>query len=145
MPTVTVNPKPSIAPGGFAPAHPVTGSAVEHLCNLLVGGDRGAAAGGKLLDRFEPFPFRATMFERPELRRQRTRPRLEQGWQIDVIGTEAHPVFTQRRTRGLLQPLDLVHNLVAIEHAERFGELERNATRDAGYVFSRGEPEQCLQ
>src|SRR5262249_58265579 len=47
--------------------------------------------------------------------------------------------------RRLVEPLDLVHNLVAIEHAERFGQLERNATRDAGYVFARGEPEQRLQ
>ena len=138
-------PLQDIDPHGARPAHPVTGGAVEHLCNLVVGGDRRAAAGGKLLDRVEALPFRAPIFERPELRRQRPRPRLEQRRQIDVIGAEAHAVLAQRRTRGLLQALDLVRNLVAIEHAERFGELERNATRDAGYVLSRGEPEQRLQ
>src|SRR5262245_12423223 len=67
------------------------------------------------------------MFERPELRRQHTRRRLEQRRQIDVVGTEAHAVFAQRRAGGLVEPLDLVRDLLAIEHAERFGELERYA------------------
>src|SRR5262249_60969259 len=54
-------------------------------------------------------------------------------------------VFAERRGSGLLQALDLVRDLLAIEHAERFRELERYAARNAGYVFSGGEPEQRLQ
>ena len=78
MPTVTVNPKPSIAPGGLdaqgagppsqsrtneicepfqnihahrtLAADAIARSAVEHLGDLLVGGNRRASAGGKLLD-----------------------------------------------------------------------------------------------
>src|SRR5262249_42045965 len=39
----------------------------------------------------------------------------------------------------------LVRDFLAIEHAERFGELERYAARNASYIFSGGEPEQRLQ
>ena len=76
-------------------ADAIAGGAVERLGDLLVDGDRGAAAGGELLDGVEPLGLGTAMLERPELRRQRARRRLEQRRQIDVIGAEAHAVFAQ--------------------------------------------------
>ena len=55
---------------GALAADTVAGGAIKHFRNVLVGGDRRAAAGGKLLDRFEPLRLGAAMLERPQLRRQ---------------------------------------------------------------------------
>ena len=64
-------------------------------------------------------------------------PRLEQVRQIQMIGAEAHAVFAQRRARGLVETFDLLGDAVALQHAERLGELERDAARDAGDVLGR--------
>ena len=169
MPTVTVNPKPSIAPWrldaqGTGPpsqrrtdeigeplqdidahralaADAITGSAVERLGDVLIGGDRRATAGGKLLDRIESLRLRAAMLERPELRRQHPRRGFEQRRHIDVIGAEAHAIFAQRGAGSLVEALDLLRDPLPIEHAERLGELKCDAARDAGDVLGGGEPE----
>ena len=45
----------------------------------------------------------AVVLERPELRREHARRRLEQRRQVDVIGAEAHAVLAQRRARRLVE------------------------------------------
>ena len=85
------------------------------------------------------------MFERPELRRQRPRPWLEQRRQIDVIGAEAHAILTQHPARRLVEALDLLGDLGAFEHAERLHQLERNPARDARNVLGGGKLEQGAQ
>ena len=85
------------------------------------------------------------MLERPELRRQRARRGLEQSRQIDVIGAEAHAVFAQRGACRLIEALDLLGHLLALQHAERFDQLEGDAARHAGDIVGGGEREQRRQ
>ena len=85
------------------------------------------------------------MLERPELRRQTRAARLEQRRQVDVVGAEAHAVLAQGGARRLIEPLDLLGHLLALEHAERFDELEGDTARDAGHVVGDGEREQRLE
>ncbi len=62
-----------------------------------------------------------------------------------MIGAEAHPVFTQGGARGLVEALHVLRHLLALEHAEPFGQLERDAARHAGDVLGGGELEQGAQ
>ena len=62
-----------------------------------------------------------------------------------MVSTETHAVFAQRGAGGLLETFDLVGDLLTLEHAERFRELERHAARYSCYVFRGREPEQRLQ
>ena len=62
-----------------------------------------------------------------------------------MIGAEPHAVFAQRRARGLVEILHLGGNLRALQHAQRFDQLERDAAGDAGDVFGLGKPEQRAQ
>src|SRR5215470_418184 len=82
------------------------------------------------------------MLERVKLHGEHARRRLEQQRQINVIGAEAHTVLAQARTRRLIEALHVLGDLLALEHAEPFGKLERNATRDAGDVLGGGKLEQ---
>ena len=86
--------------------------------------------------------------QRPELHRERARTGLQQVRQIEMIGAEAHAVLAQRRARFLIEAFHLLGDARALQHAERFGELERDAARDAGDVFRAGQrqqrPEQLL-
>ena len=50
--------------------------------------------------------------------------------QIKMIGAEAHAEFAQRGARLLRQVLHLLGDLRALEHAERFGDLEGDAAGD---------------
>src|SRR5262249_32356006 len=123
---------------GALAANAVTGGAVEHLGNVVVGGDRGAAAAGELLDRLQALGLRPAVLERPELGRQHPRRRLEQRRGIDVIGAEARAVFAQRRPRGLVETFDLLGDLLSVEHAQRLVELKRDPARDAADVLGGG-------
>ena len=62
-----------------------------------------------------------------------------------MIGAEAHAVFAQRRARRLVEALDLFRHLLALQHAERFDQLEGDAARHAGDVFGGGQREQRRQ
>ena len=62
-----------------------------------------------------------------------------------MIGAEPHPVFAQRRARGLIEILHLGGNFGALQHAECLDQLERDAAPDAGDVFGPGQPEQRPQ
>ena len=62
-----------------------------------------------------------------------------------MISPEPDAVLAQRRARRLIEPFDLVRNLLALEHAERFGKLKRYSARHAGHLIGSGEPEQRLQ
>src|SRR6185369_10688394 len=123
----------------------ITGGQVKHLRDLRIGGDRGATAGGKLLDRIESLGLRAAMLERPELRGQHARRRFEQCRHVDVIGTEANPILAQRGTGALVEALDVLGHFLAVEDAKRLGELKCNAARNAGDVIGGREPKQRLQ
>ncbi len=76
-----------------------------------------------------PFGVRRFVLERPELCRQRARRRLQQDRQVDVIGAEAHAVFAQGGARRLVEALDLFRDLLPLQDAERFYQLERDAAR----------------
>ena len=52
-----------------------------------------------------------------------------------MIGAEAHAVFAQHRARGLVEILHLGRDPGALQHAERFHQLERDAAGDAGDVL----------
>ena len=80
---------------GALAAHPIAGGAIKRGVDVLIDRDRGAAAAGKMQQVVEPLALRSLVRERPELRRQRARRRLEQERQIDVIGAEADAVFAQ--------------------------------------------------
>ena len=69
----------------------------------------------------------AAMLERPELRGERARGRLQQRRQINMIGAEAHAEFAQARPAVLIEAAHLVRHPGAIQHAERFGDLEGDA------------------
>src|SRR5262249_31104888 len=127
---------------GAFPAYTIAGDAVEPAVDLLVSRNRGAAARGEPLDRLKAFRLLAVVLERVELHCEHPRRRLEQQWQIDVIGTEAHAVFAQTRAGGLIEALHVLCNLLALEHAEPFGKLERDATRNASDVLGGGKLEQ---
>ena len=59
-----------------------------------------------------------------------------------MIGAEAHAVFAQAGARRLVEALDLLGDLLPLQHAERLDQLERDAARDAGHVLGRGKREQ---
>jgi hypothetical protein len=59
-----------------------------------------------------------------------------------VIGAEAHAVFAQRGTRRLVEAFHVLGHLLALQHTEPFGQLERDAARHAGDVLGGGELEQ---
>src|SRR4051794_10305324 len=80
--------------------------------------------------------------ERPELNSQSTRSGFQEVRQIQMIGAEADAVFAQRRARGLFEALDLLGDAMTLQHPELFGELERDASRNAGDVLGRREREQ---
>ena len=73
----------------------------------------------------------AAVLQGPELSGERSRGRLHQGRQIEVVGAEAHAELAQRCPRLLRQVLHLVGDLGALQHAQRFGDLESDATDDA--------------
>jgi len=60
------------------------------------------------------------------------------------IASNARPgsYAVARWTRRLVESLDLLGHLLALEHAEPLGELERDAARHAGDVLGGGELEQ---
>ncbi len=76
-----------------------------------------------------------TMPEGPELGRQRTRCRLEHQGHVEMIGAEAHALLAQGRATFLLQPAHFLEHFRALKHAERFGNLEGDAARDAGQIL----------
>ena len=117
-----------------SPHTPIAGGAIEGCVDFVIDRDRGAAAAGEMQQIVEAPALRAVMRERPELGRERTRRRLEQQRQVDVVGAEAHAVFAQAGALGLFQPLHVVGDPLPVEHAERFDQLERDAARDAGDV-----------
>ena len=51
----------------------------------------------------------------------------------------------KRRARGLVEALDLFRDLLPLQHAERFDQLERDTARHAGDVFGCGQREQRRQ
>src|SRR5262249_12901271 len=73
--------------------------------------------------------------EPPQLQRQHARAGLEQRRQIHVVGAEADTVVAQRRARRLVQALDLLGDALALDHAQRFHELERDAAGDPGQIL----------
>ena len=62
-----------------------------------------------------------------------------------MIGAEPHAVFAQSGARGLVETLDVLGDLLAVQHAERLDELEGDAAGDAGDVLGGREREQGLQ
>src|SRR5260370_26793144 len=94
---------------------------------LLVDGKRRPTARREPLQLVEPFDIRAAVLERPKLRRQRARRRLEQKRNINVIGAEPHAMPAQDGPQILVETLKIVGNLAALKNAERFHELVSNA------------------
>src|SRR5271166_2070279 len=67
---------------------------------------------------------------------------------MKMIGAEANAAFPQGRARTLRQRLDVVGDFRAVEHAERFGDLEGDAARETlepfGFFEIRQRSEQFL-
>src|SRR5262249_10421578 len=78
--------------------HPIPDGAVELLVGVLVGGERRAAARRQPLQLIESLDVGAPVLERPQLRRNRSRPRLEQSRHVDMVGPKPHAVPAQPRT-----------------------------------------------
>ena len=81
--------------------------------------------------------FYATVLERPQQRRQRTRRGLQQLRQIQMIGAKPHPKFAKPRATGLIQRFDIVADARALQHAERFGHLKCDPAANAFNALSR--------
>lgn len=60
-------------------------------------------------------------------------------------GAEAHAVLAQAGARRLVERLDVVGDLGALQHAERLDDLEGDAAREAGDVVGGSEHEQWRQ
>ena len=73
----------------------------------------------------------AAMLQGKELRGERARRGLDQARQIKMIGAEADAKFPQRGAGLLGEAFHVVGDARAIENAERFGDLESNAARNA--------------
>ena len=59
-----------------------------------------------------------------------------------MIGAETHAVFAKTRAGRLIEALHVLGDLLALEHAEPLGELERDAARNAGDVLGSGKLKQ---
>ena len=92
------------------------------------------------LQRIDALGVGRFVLERPQLRRQRTRPRLQQRRNVDMIGAEPHAVFAQGRTRGLVEILDVVGDLLPVERflaglVKTAGDVRREFTRGCVQVL----------
>ena len=86
-------------------------------------------------DLVEAALVEAAVLQGPELGRQRTGRRLQQGRQEDMIGAEAHAVAAQGSASLLVEGAHLLHHLGALQHAERLHHLIADAlgqTREVG-------------
>ena len=92
--------------------------------------------------------FNAAMFHRPQLRSQGARCGLQQSGHVNVISAKANADFAQSRTTILIEALYIFGDFAALQHAERFSHLERNAAAHAFKAFAFFEilqrPEQFL-
>src|SRR5262249_29784315 len=101
----------------------IAGGAVE--ASLYAIGNRkwGATARCEPLHLVESLDIVTAMLERPKLRRQRARRRLEQSRDVDVIGTEPHTMLAQDGPQSLVEALEIIGELAALKNSERFHEV----------------------
>ena len=78
----------------------------------------------------------AAMLERPELGRERTRGRLQELGQVEVIGAEADPQLAQGGAAGLVEGLGILGHPRALQNAECLADLEGDAAADAFDPFA---------
>ena len=74
------------------------------------------------------------MLQRVKLRRQRAWRGLKQSGKIDVIGAKAQPERAQLGAAFLVERLHVLRDAGAIEHAQRFAHLIRDAARHPGEI-----------
>ena len=84
----------------------------------------------------------AGLGQRPQLRAQRPRRRLQQRRDIDVMGAEADAELAQGAARFLVERLDLRLDALALQHAERLRHLEGDRARRFGRALRVGERDQ---
>ena len=77
----------------------------------------------------EPFDRPRPMLESMKPRGKSARSGLNQIWQVEMVGAEAHSELAQRRAIRLTERFDLVCNASTVEHTERFCDLKGNAPR----------------
>ena len=77
--------------------------------------------------------------QRPQLRAQGSRGRLEQSRNIDIEGAEAHAQLSQGAARGLIERLHLRLDAFAFEDPERLRQFEREIAHALGNRFGLGE------
>src|SRR5262249_7488201 len=120
----------------------IAGGAVE--ASLYAIGNRkwGATAGWEPLHLVESLDIVTAMLERPKLRRQSARRRLEQSRDIDVIGTEPHTMLAQDGPQSLVEALEIIGDLAALKNSERFHKLIGNAAGEPRDVLGRTQHEQ---
>ena len=119
------------------PSDAETGKLVEGAVEGRVDDDRGAAGGKRVDDVAEAGLVLAVVLQRPEQRDRGRRARLDQGRNEDVIGAEAHAEAAQCRAPVLVERLDVLGDVAAVEQAEILDELERDAAADAGELSRR--------
>src|SRR5262249_55282527 len=86
-----------------------------------------------------------SILEHPQHRRQFRRGRLEQGWEVDIEGTETHAVFAQLSPRRLVEGANLLRDLLAAQHTEVLPETKGDAAREPGDVLRGIDLHQRLQ
>ncbi len=130
---------------GALAAHPISDGAIERALHLLVDRKRSATTRCEPLQLLESFDIVTAMLERPKLRRQRARRRLEQKRDVDVIGAKPHAMLAQNGPQSLVEALEIVGDLAAFENAQRFHKLVRNATGKPRDVLGRTQHEQWCE
>ena len=112
--------------------HAEAGELVEGAVEGRIDDDRRAAGGQRVDDVAEAGLVLAVVAERPEQRDQSGGARLQQRRHEDVVGAEAHAEASQRRAPFLVERLDLVGDVAAVQRAEILDQLEGDAAGNAG-------------
>ena len=117
---------------GAAAEHAEAGELVEGALEGRVDDDRGAAGGKRMDDVAEAGLVLAVILQRPQQRDEAGGAGLEQRRHEDVVGAEAHAEAAQRGAGFLVERLDVLGDVAAVEEAEILDELEGDAAADAG-------------
>ena len=117
---------------GAAAEHAEAGELVEGALEGRVDDDRRAAGGERVDDVAEAGLVLAVVLQRPQQRDEAGRAGLQQRRNEDVVGAEANAEPAQRGAALLVERLDVVGDVAAVEDAEILDELEGDAAADAG-------------
>ena len=87
----------------------------------------------------------AVVLQRPQKRDQPGGRRLDQRWDEDVVGAEAHPEPPERRAPFLVERTHLLGDVAPVDETELLDQPERDAARDACQLLGVPEVDQRLE